>query len=214
MAQTNKIDKNKRTTESKADLPQRQKKRLKTKIRAIYEEENMSMSDIKRGDIFYVADHGEQIGSEQHPGRPAVIISNDANNKHSETVEIVYCRTQNKTNLPTHVWIRGIPRDSIALCEQVTTVSKERLLFYVRSCTEKEMHYIDEAVLISLGITIDHNGEDKCDDFEKIESAESNKGSVAVEAERDTYKALYESILEMVLPSQIKAGGRNGRGQI
>lgn len=57
------------------------------------------MYDIKRGDIFYVSKFGYQVGSEQHAGRPAVIISNNECNRYSETVEIVFCTTKPKTEL-------------------------------------------------------------------------------------------------------------------
>ena len=44
--------------------------------------------DFVRGSIWYV-ESGYSTGSEQRPGRPAIIVSNDANNKHSSTVEMV-----------------------------------------------------------------------------------------------------------------------------
>lgn len=44
---------------------------------------------IKRGEIWYI-ERGFSIGSEQASGRPAVVISNNLNNAHSSTVEVVY----------------------------------------------------------------------------------------------------------------------------
>ena len=51
------------------------------------------MSDlrIERGDIFYVGLTPFVTGREQLAGRPGIIVSNDQNNLHSETVEVVYC---------------------------------------------------------------------------------------------------------------------------
>lgn len=57
---------------------------------------------IKRGDIYFIRDTRQSIGSEQKADRPAVIVSNDANNKHSGVYEVVYMTTQPKTDLPTH----------------------------------------------------------------------------------------------------------------
>lgn len=37
---------------------------------------------IKRGDIYFIRDTRQSIGSEQKADRPAVIVSNDANNNH------------------------------------------------------------------------------------------------------------------------------------
>ena len=110
--------------------------------------------NIRRGDIFYVKRSGYQVGSEQMAGRPAIVVSNDENNRHSETVEIVYLTTAPKTRLPTHVKITSAPRVSTALCEQVTTVSVERLGDYTGRCTRDEMFQIDIAIVNSVGIKI------------------------------------------------------------
>ena len=62
----------------------------------------MSFS-IRRGDIFYVHKFGIQVGSEEHTGRPGVVVSCDEGNRYSETVQVAFCTTQPKSNLPTHV---------------------------------------------------------------------------------------------------------------
>jgi len=107
----------------------------------------------KRGDIYYIESY-YTTGSEQRAGRPAIIVSNDKNNEHSSTVEIVYLTTQPKHDLPTHVTVRGTGRDSIALCEQVTSVAIERLGEYCGVCNNQEMAAIDTALMISLDLTM------------------------------------------------------------
>ena len=109
--------------------------------------------DIYKGDIFYIEKptQYQNTGSEQSAGRPAIIVSNDTGNYHSDVVEVVYLTTKEKTPLPTHVKVMcQVP--STALCEQIFTVSKERLGGYIRTCTDEEMAAIDEALMISLGI--------------------------------------------------------------
>ena len=56
------------------------------------------MDDIRRGEIFYIARGGATNGSEQFADRPAVVVSNDENNKHSGVIEVVYMTTQPKTD--------------------------------------------------------------------------------------------------------------------
>ena len=109
--------------------------------------------EILRGDIFYIAKHGytQPQGSEQEAGRPAVIVSNNEANKYSRSVSVVYLTTQEKKPLPTHCEVVARTK-STALCEDVTTISKERLLDYVKSCTEEEMAKIDECLMVALGI--------------------------------------------------------------
>lgn len=110
----------------------------------------------KKGKIFYVNNGSrEQVGSETRKDRPAVIVSCNANNKHSSVLEMVFLTTQPKADLPTHVTIRSTGRVSTALCEQPTPVSVERLNNYLGEVTDAEMQNIDVALLIGLGINYD-----------------------------------------------------------
>lgn len=107
----------------------------------------------KRGEIYYIESY-YTTGSEQRAGRPAVIVSNEKNNEHSSTVEVVYLTTQPKHDLPTHVTVRGTGRDSIALCEQITSVAIERLGEYCGVCNNQELAAIDTALMISLDLSM------------------------------------------------------------
>ena len=107
--------------------------------------------NISRGDICYIQSNFSS-GSEQWGGRPAVIVSNEANNQFSPTVEVVYLTTRPKNDLPTHVTIRSAPRESIALCEQISTVALERVGAYAGHVTDAEMAQLEIAMMISLDI--------------------------------------------------------------
>ena len=39
---------------------------------------------INRGEVFYITSKYDTVGSEQRSGRPAVVVSNNLNNEHSE----------------------------------------------------------------------------------------------------------------------------------
>lgn len=113
--------------------------------------------EIRRGDIFYIERYysvnaGSSVTS---PGRPGIVVSNDSNNRYSETVEIVYLTTQPKKDLPTHCSIRSSQKPSTALCEQVHTINAEQLGDYMGSCNEAEMRAVDACLAISLGLTFD-----------------------------------------------------------
>ena len=120
-------------------------------MRNIETAEASARAEIRRGDIFYI-NAGYSIGSEQWSGRPAIIVSNDLNNRHSDTVEIVYLTTSRKKDLPTHVTIKSTGRRSTALCEQITTVSVCRLGGYIGSASSKELADLEKAILISLNL--------------------------------------------------------------
>ena len=102
----------------------------------------------RRGEIYYINNASkEHVGSEMKKDRPAVIVSCDANNKHSDVLEVVFLTSAPKKDLPTHVTIRSTGRKSEALCEQPTPVSVERINNFVGKASEKEMEQIDIALL-------------------------------------------------------------------
>lgn len=83
---------------------------------------------MRKGDI-YMADLGEDEGSLQAGLRPVIIVSNDAANEHSPVITIIPMTTKRKKRLPTHVYIQdcGLPRPSLALAEQITSINKSRM---------------------------------------------------------------------------------------
>lgn len=139
----------------------------------------MKEPEYKRGDIVFVRDYRHTTGSEQDAVRPAVIVSNDKGNFFAPIVEVVFLTTQEKKPLPTHTTVMcKIP--STALCEQITTVSKERISEYIRTCTKAEMQAIDRCLKISLELTeksaVDDCIREKLTEYEQLEE----KGLIAV----------------------------------
>ena len=97
--------------------------------------------------------------------------------------------------MPTHVSvICKVP--STALCENIQTVSKERLGTFIRACSDNEMREIDNALLCSLGITIPEV-ERELEEFDNFPPS-TEQISVA-EIERNLYKSLYEQLLDKMV---------------
>jgi len=115
----------------------------------------MNRLSIHRGEIHYVkkSPSALAVGSEMYAGRPAIVVSNEMNNRMSEVVEVVYLTSQPKVDLPTHVKVQSSGRSSFALCEQVHSVSKSRLNGKLGVCSKSEMRQIDEALCVSLALT-------------------------------------------------------------
>ena len=186
------------------------------------------MNEIRRGEIFYIARGGATNGSEQFADRPAVVVSNDENNKHSGVIEVVYMTTQPKTDLPTHVTVRSTGRLSTVLCEQVSSVSTDRVNNYIGQVSEQEMKNIDIALMISLQLSgggktskqynetiqkqqeeieyyrnkiqaMQQSSEEKKTEKPQEAARETSEIVVRLETERDTYKALYEQLFERML---------------
>lgn len=69
-------------------------------------------------------------------------MSNNKNNENSNVIEIVYMTTQPKTDLPTHVTVRSTGRISTVLCEQVYSISTERVGTYIGECTDNVFRFL------------------------------------------------------------------------
>jgi len=109
---------------------------------------------IKRGDIFY-ANLNPTMDSEQGGIRPVLIIQNDIGNKVSPNVIVAAISSKFKNSLPTHVALDEsvLFMKSVVLLEQISTISKNRLMGYIGSVKGKKMHMVDESIRISLGVT-------------------------------------------------------------
>ena len=110
---------------------------------------------IRRGEIYY-ADLSPVVGSEQGGVRPVLILQNDIGNKYSPTVIVSAITSQlSKAKLPTHIElpadVYNLPKDSVALLEQIRTLDKRRLQGKVTTLSPQKMQEVNRAILISLG---------------------------------------------------------------
>lgn len=112
--------------------------------------------EFHRGDIFY-ADLNPYVGSEQGGVRPVVVLQNDMGNIFSQTIIVAPAttRTYKKPSQPTHVVledVEGLAEVSLFMLEQVRTIDKRRVRYYVGKMTEGQMERINAALRVSLGL--------------------------------------------------------------
>ena len=167
------------------------------------------MNEVKRGDIYYIVNNYQEEGSEQRAGRPAVVVSNDKGNQHCNVIEVVYLTTQPKTDLPTHIDIKSANRPSIALCEQISSVSKERLGNYIGTCTKYELEMLNAGMMISLGIDIPiqkvivQPQEKKEEPIKAMPQEKPSEELIKAIAERDMFERLYREMLEKLIGGKV-----------
>lgn len=157
--------------------------------------------NIERGDIYYIRPFST-TGAEIWTGRPAVVVSNNRFNLASGVVEVVYLTTQPKNELPTHVTIRSAPRESTAVCEQISSVVLERVGTYAGHVTEAEMAQLEIAMMISLAINCAAapvQPEEKQDPVYPPREAELQAELAAMTAKYETIKSMYDSLLAALL---------------
>ena len=100
--------------------------------------------EVKFGDI-WMAQLPDKDGSVQGGHRPVFVISNNKNNQYSTVINVIPLTSKMfKKNLPCHVKIwdyekYGLRSPSTILVEQLTTISKENLRFYIGEIDDHEM---------------------------------------------------------------------------
>ena len=117
-----------------------------------------------RGEIYYIRSI-PAVGCEQYGDRPGVIVSNEMNNRHSDTVEVVFLTTKRKKPLPPHVRINSAKYPSTALCEQITTVAKERLDDYIGKLSAYEELALNVALMTSIALNANADALEESADF-------------------------------------------------
>lgn len=104
-----------------------------------------------RGSIWW-ASLPHTLGSSVQSGlRPCIIISNNTNNVHSPTVNIIPCTTQ-KDSLPIHPSFSFRSRTNYAMCEQIRTIDVKDLQDYSGCIDNTTMGKIETALKQQLNL--------------------------------------------------------------
>lgn len=109
---------------------------------------------VKRGQLYF-ADLSPIIGSEQAGVRPVLVLQNDRYNAKSPTTIVAAVTGRHKKLMQrTHVLLSAdsaLP-GSVVLLEQIRTIDKSRLGFYIGKLNKYELLLIDKAIRQSLAL--------------------------------------------------------------
>jgi len=109
----------------------------------------------RRGEVWLV-DFGEPIGREQAGRRPAVVVSAEPLNESPAGVVIVVPTTTTPRGLPSHVEIdpdsSGMNEVSYAKCEDVRSISEQRLITHLGTVPAAEMFQIERVIRFLLDL--------------------------------------------------------------
>jgi mRNA interferase MazF len=106
---------------------------------------------MKRGEVWWVS-FDPSIGGEIRKKRPAVIVSNNAANQFLNRVQVVPLTSSVGKLYPSEAYITLRGKKAKAMADQLTTVSKERLINQAGAISKTELEGLERAIMIQLDL--------------------------------------------------------------
>ena len=107
---------------------------------------------MKRGEVWWV-NFSSSLGGEIQKKRPAVIVSNDISNKFLNRVQVVPLTSRVERVYPSEAEVNLSGRPNKAMADQLTTVTKMRLLSVAGRLTSSDLKRVEHAIRIQLGLS-------------------------------------------------------------
>lgn len=106
---------------------------------------------MKRGEVWWV-NFDPPVDGEIKKKRPAVILSNDAANRHLNRVQVVPLTSQTSRVYPSEAVVMVGQRKSKAMADQLTTASKRHILNQMGQLSDRDLRLVEAAVRVHLGL--------------------------------------------------------------
>lgn len=156
----------------------------------------MANGVILRGEIYWIC-LDDSVGSEEMTGRPAVVVSGNSRNEKDETIIVAYITSAGIAS-PYNVSIEMNGDKKRILCGQLRTVDKKRLTKYLGALSESELIRVNGALATSLCLPPPQRLNNT------VKNPQIDADTLKLQAERDTYKRLYETVLEEFVELRFK----------
>jgi mRNA interferase MazF len=106
---------------------------------------------MKRGEVWWVKFEAS-IGGETRKKRPAIIVSNNAANQFLNRVQIIPLTSNVDKLYPSETYITLQGKKAKAMADQLTTVSKKRLINQAGTVSNAELEGIKRVISIQLDL--------------------------------------------------------------
>lgn len=92
------------------------------------------------------------MGGEIQKQRPAVIVSNDASNQYLNRLQVVPMTSNVQRVYPSEAVVKVGRRQSKAMADQLSTVSKLRLTNRMGKLSGSDLSKVEHAIMVQLGM--------------------------------------------------------------
>lgn len=100
---------------------------------------------MNRGDIYWV-DLNPTKGSEINKMRPCVIVSATPINQARRTVVVIPLSTAARARYPIAVEVFCLDKKAVAVCDQIRTIDKSRLIKPAGTLSQKDLDIIEDGL--------------------------------------------------------------------
>jgi mRNA interferase MazF len=105
----------------------------------------------RRGEVWWVA-FDPSLGGEIRKTRPAVVVSNDAANRHLNRLQVVPLTSSVGKLFPSEAYVMLNGEQRKAVADQLTTISKQRLRERVGLLGASDIEAVERAILLQLAL--------------------------------------------------------------
>lgn len=106
---------------------------------------------MNRGEVWWI-NFEPAVGGEIRKKRPAIIVSNNAANRNLNRVQVVPITSNVSRIYPSEALVKLQGRKGKAMADQLTTVSKQRIMNKAGELTLEEMAAVELAIRLQLGL--------------------------------------------------------------
>lgn len=106
---------------------------------------------MERGEVWWV-EFDPAIGSEVRKTRPAVIVSNDAANRHLARVVVIPLTSNTTRQYPGEALVTVAGQNSKAMSDQLMAADKARLQRRIGTLSKNDMLVVEDAMRVHLGL--------------------------------------------------------------